>query len=86
MIGRSEEKRYLLSLLEENEPQFCAVFGRRRIGKTYLVRETFGYHFTFEHTGVSCNSEKHKKLRIQLDQFAISLKNAGLALSSPLSS
>lgn len=37
MIGRKEEKMFLQSLLCEEEPHFVAVFGRRRIGKTYLV-------------------------------------------------
>ena len=41
MIGRINEKKYLQSLLNEEESQFVAVFGRRRIGKTYLVRESF---------------------------------------------
>ena len=31
MIGREGEKKYLLSLLEEDESQFVAVFGRRRV-------------------------------------------------------
>lgn len=30
-----------------------AVYGRRRVGKTFLVRETFNYEFTFQHTGVA---------------------------------
>ena len=34
MIGRIEEIAFLKSLIEEKEPQFVAVFGRRRIGKT----------------------------------------------------
>ena len=41
MIGRINEKKYLQSLLNEEETQFVSVFGRRRIGKTYLVRESF---------------------------------------------
>lgn len=41
MIGRTEKTKMRLSLLHEEEPQFIAVFGRRRIGKTYLVRESF---------------------------------------------
>jgi len=50
MIGRIEEKEYLQSLLNEEEPQFVAVYGRRRVGKTYLIRESFEHSFTFEHT------------------------------------
>lgn len=85
MIGREKEKKYLLSLLEEEEPQFVAIFGRRRIGKTYLVRETFDYHFTFEHAGISNSEPGGEGLRAQLDRFSQSLKAAG-GISSPLSS
>ena len=61
MIGRKEEKDYLLSLLEEDESQFVAVFGRRRVGKTYLIRETFSHSFTFQHTGLSNNDIEPRK-------------------------
>lgn len=78
MIGRVKEKKYLLSLLDEEEPQFVAVFGRRRIGKTYLVRETFGHEFTFQHTGISNSSiENESRKQAQLDKFAESLKDSG---------
>ena len=78
MVGRIEEKKYLKSLLDEEESQFVAVFGRRRIGKTYLIRESFDYNFTFEHTGISNSSiEKRKQKQSQLDKFAESLSNAG---------
>ena len=53
IIGREKEQRELLSLLEKEESQFCAVYGRRRVGKTYLIRETFNYQFCFQHTGVA---------------------------------
>ena len=39
MLGREEEKRILLSLLESEKSEFVAIYGRR-VGKTYLVRET----------------------------------------------
>ena len=61
MIGRIEEKRQLQQLLNEEESQFIAVFGRRRIGKTFLIRESFDYKFTFQHTGLSNNSIKKDK-------------------------
>jgi len=78
MIGRAKEREYLLSLLKEEEPQFVAVFGRRRVGKTYLIRETFGHDFTFEHTGVSNESlEVNSRKAVQLEKFTESLKNYG---------
>ena len=78
MIGRVEERKMLQSLLNEEEPQFVAVFGRRRIGKTYLVRESFEYHFTFQHTGISNSSVRNESRRqVQLDKFEESLAEAG---------
>ena len=41
IIGREKEQRELLGLLDKEESQFCAVYGRRRVSKTYLIRETF---------------------------------------------
>ncbi len=85
MIGRKEEKKYLRSLIEEEEPQFVAVFGRRRIGKTYLVRETFQHEFTFQHTGVSNNQiESGKRKEIQLEKFSESLREYGYRDGSKL--
>ncbi|MBQ9327307.1 MAG: AAA family ATPase [Solobacterium sp.] len=87
MIGRVEEKKYLQSLLEEEEPQFVAVFGRRRIGKTYLVRESFDHHFTFQHTGISNLSIKESsRKRAQLDKFEESLAEAGYICPGKLDS
>ena len=78
MIGRIEEQKLLLSLLEEDEPQFVAVFGRRRIGKTYLVRETFQHKFTFQHTGVSnADLTPGTRKKTQLEKFEESLREAG---------
>lgn len=87
MIGRTKEKKQLQALLEEEEPQFLAVYGRRRIGKTYLVRESFGHKFTFQHTGISnlsIRSESRKQA--QLDKFAESLAEAGFEVKARLKS
>ena len=73
IIGRKKEQADLLRLVESDEPQFCAVYGRRRVGKTYLIRETFGYKFTFQHAGVANASMKR-----QLSAFRNSLRDAGL--------
>ncbi len=78
IIGREKEQRELLSLLEKEEPQFCAVYGRRRVGKTYLIRETFNYQFCFQHTGVAKGT-----LRQQLTAFRNSLMAAGMKCRIP---
>ena len=53
MVGRHKEKSALLNAAERTEAQFVAVYGRRRVGKTYLIRETFHDDFCFCHVGVS---------------------------------
>lgn len=73
MIGRTKEQKKLLDALESDESAFIAVYGRRRVGKTYLIRETFGNKFTFAHTGLA-----KKNTREQLHNFQISLRNQGL--------
>ena len=72
LIGRSKQQEELRALVESRESQFCAIYGRRRIGKTYLVRETFNYHFTFQHTGLA-----DQPLKKQLSSFRDSLISAG---------
>ena len=53
IIGRKREIDELLTVYRRKQAQLVAVFGRRRVGKTYLVRELFKEHFAFHHTGVS---------------------------------
>lgn len=72
LIGRSKQQEELRALVESKESQFCAIYGRRRIGKTYLVRETFNYHFTFQHTGLA-----DQPLKKQLSSFRDSLIASG---------
>lgn len=72
MIGRIEELKSFDHDLQGEESQFVAVYGRRRIGKTYLVREKFYDQFAFYHTGV-----RNGSMREQLAAFRMSLKNAG---------
>lgn len=41
IAGRAAEQRLLSALLQSDRPEFLAVYGRRRVGKTFLVREYF---------------------------------------------
>lgn len=72
IIGREYEQQRLLDFFKSEYSEFVAVYGRRRIGKTYLVKETFDYKFSFQHTGVQGGDKAR-----QLSEFAQSLKNAG---------
>jgi AAA+ ATPase superfamily predicted ATPase len=72
MIGRREEQRLLKELASGGEAEFVVVYGRRRIGKTYLVRETFDNEFFFSYTGVA-NIKRVEQLR----EFAKALRAHG---------
>lgn len=73
IIGREKQQQELLGLLERDESQFCAIYGRRRVGKTYLVKQTFSGKFAFTHTGLSKASKEE-----QLWEFRESLRRVGL--------
>lgn len=72
MIGRGKEINELKELLNTSNSEFAVVYGRRRIGKTYLVNEALGGDFAFHHTGL-----KNATTRKQLDQFRLSLRQQG---------
>lgn len=52
MIGRKNEIKILNEAYESEDSQFVAIYGRRRVGKTFLVNEMFGGRYDFQHTGV----------------------------------
>lgn len=72
LVGRKKEIELLNTVLQDDSSHFVAVYGRRRVGKTFLIRESFGYRFTFQHAGLSEGGIKE-----QLFAFASSLKDAG---------
>ncbi|OMP74677.1 ATP-binding protein [[Flexibacter] sp. ATCC 35208] len=52
LIGREEEKLLLQRALDSNEAELVAIYGRRRIGKTFLIRSFFEKHIIFEFSGI----------------------------------
>ena len=73
LIGREKEKQILLNALTEEYSQFIAVYGRRRVGKTFLIRESYEYKFYFQFTGAAKTTA-----RKQLARFRLALKEQGL--------
>jgi hypothetical protein len=53
VVGRKKEIGQLLTIAESPKSEFLAVYGRRRVGKTYLLREFFAYRFDFEISGLA---------------------------------
>lgn len=81
MVGRQIEKKRLLAAKDSEYSEFVAVYGRRRVGKTFLIRESFDYSFTFQHSGVANGT-----LAEQLDQFRSAIKEHGFRECPPLES
>ena len=52
IIGRDREKDLLEQSLLSGKPEFMVVYGRRRVGKTYLIKEYFCNRFSFYSTGM----------------------------------
>ena len=72
IIGREREKDIITKCLESKRPEFLVVYGRRRVGKTYLIREFFNERFSFYTTGIP-----DQKTRNQLKAFNESLSYYG---------
>ena len=51
MIGREREKAELQRSLESDRSEFVIVYGRRRVGKTYLVDHFFNHSYDFSFVG-----------------------------------
>lgn len=70
IIGRRQEIKRLQQYMASNRSEFIAIYGRRRVGKTFLVKELFGDKLAFRITGME-NSNTSE----QLTNFSMSLRN-----------
>lgn len=80
LIGREKEKKEFLDLMNSDKSELVAVYGRRRVGKTYLINELFLNNMAFKHTGLSPEETKlsnYSRLETQLKAFHSSLLLAG---------
>lgn len=83
IIGRKKELKILEATLSSNSAEFIAIYGRRRVGKTYLIKQFFSRQsgVFFELVG---NEDAMKN---QLKNFSVSLSNAfykGATMAIPL--
>lgn len=51
-IGREKELSTLKKAIESDKSELIAIYGRRRIGKTFLIREAYKDETIFDVTGV----------------------------------
>ncbi|MBR2812670.1 MAG: AAA family ATPase [Solobacterium sp.] len=84
IIGREKEKKKLTELYDSGQAEFVALYGRGRVGKTFLIDEHFGDRITFRHAGLSPvsiesdDSVKRKHTKDQLEHFYRSLLKQGM--------
>ena len=82
IIGRQQEKTELNRLYKSKEAEFLAIYGRRRVGKTYLIRNMFAdADIYFEITGQN-NALLSEQLLNFTDAFSSMFLN-NTRLSSP---
>ena len=78
IIGREKESNRLLTLYKSTKSEFITVYGRRRVGKTYLIKQYFEGKFTFETSGIIDGSKE-----MQFFAFFDSLKKYGFEGNPP---
>lgn len=80
VVGRAEEKLLLNKIEKSGESELIAVYGRRRVGKTYLIRNGFTKEIAFEFSGIH-----HATLNQQLENFSLALTKVtgGFPLAKP---
>jgi hypothetical protein len=69
IIGRKDELSQLDAYQRSGKPEFLVVYGRRRVGKTFLIREWANNEFFFTHTGLAQGGTD-----LQLAEFNKSLR------------
>ena len=70
LVARKEEIRRIRSCLNADTAQLIILYGRRRVGKTFLINEIFEGRFDFKITGAY-----NEKRDVQLRNFAEELSD-----------
>ena len=69
IIGRKREQQILQDCINTNKSELIAVYGRRRVGKTFLIKNYFDNKFDFYFTG-SLNKTKDEMLMLFSEQIS----------------
>lgn len=82
IIGREDEKTLLSKIEQSGDPELVAIYGRRRVGKTFLILNAFEKQLAFEFSGIH-----NATLDQQLENFSESISKASgsLPLAKPAS-
>lgn len=78
VAGRLEEIKIMQGMLGKSSAEFVAVYGRRRIGKTYLIRQVYADNIAFE-----CSGLHQKDFAQQLENFWLAIVEADKGKKPP---
>ncbi len=70
IIGRDSEKARLDKIIASRQPEFLALYGRRRVGKTFLIRQYLKEHIVFDFSG-SKEGSKSRQIRNFFDEYLV---------------
>ena len=65
LVGRRKEAAILEKYYASDKSEFVAVYGRRRVGKTYLVQKIMGDRFDYDFSGLYGTQAKAQRQRFQ---------------------
>ncbi len=74
LIGREKEIEKLDSLLVSGHAEFLAIYGRRRVGKTFLIRHYLKDNLVFDFTGTKDGTTQEQLANFH-DEYAKRTKN-----------
>ncbi len=80
LIGRKEEIKILKNALQSNHSELIAVYGRRRVGKTFLINKVLEKNIIFSFSGLN-----NAPLSLQLQNFNLLLSKKKKQKSIPKS-
>ena len=70
IIGRKSEQDTLARIYESRQSEFVAICGRRRVGKTFLVREYFEQEMVFQASGLA-GGNTQEQLKTSFIHFVV---------------
>ena len=79
IIGRVHERKVLSDLCRDRQARLIAIYGRRRVGKTYLIKQFFKDQFDFFFTG---SYETSAQIQLSLFQSMLT-QYSGVAMAQP---
>ncbi len=76
LVGRENEIAIIRNYYQSSKSELVAVYGRRRVGKTFLIKETMGDYFDFDFIGMHSASAAIQRKQFQRKINALSGKAA----------